>query len=90
MTIGVFIQHATPFLAEFFECIHNLDYPRERISIFIHNLVDHHDATIQAWADQFGVGHYANFTVLPKQTEEWQIRTEIMYKYFAFIFTTTS
>jgi hypothetical protein len=37
--IAVFIEHPTPFLREYFEKILNLNYPKQRLAVFIHNQV---------------------------------------------------
>lgn len=39
VTIGIFIIKPTPFLEEFFDSILALEYPREKLSIFIYNAV---------------------------------------------------
>ena len=40
MTIGVFIEKPTPFLEEFLMCLVMLNYPKEKISMLIHNKVN--------------------------------------------------
>lgn len=37
--VGVFIEKATPFLEEFLERLTLMNYPTERIRLFIHNNV---------------------------------------------------
>lgn len=37
--VGVFIEQPTPFLPEFFQRLWNLDYPKDRIKLFVHNNV---------------------------------------------------
>ena len=39
VTIGVFIQQPTPFLTVFFERLLNLQYPKNRVKLFIYNQV---------------------------------------------------
>lgn len=41
--IGVFIERATPFLEDFYEAVGNLNYPKDRIHVFIHNDVEYHE-----------------------------------------------
>ena len=77
IVIGVFIHHPTPFLDEFLIDLNNLIYPNEKISILIHNLIESHDKTIQQWVDHNQL-HYAMLTILPRQTEEWRVRTYLM------------
>lgn len=49
VTIGVFIEQATPFLREFFEKISNLDYPKSKISVLIHNNIKYHSSVVEAF-----------------------------------------
>lgn len=37
--VGVFIEKPTPFLPEFFQRLLSLDYPKEKMKVFIHNNV---------------------------------------------------
>lgn len=37
--IGVFIEHPTPFLPEFFQRLMMLDYPKDKLHVFVHNNV---------------------------------------------------
>lgn len=37
--VGVFIEKPTPFLPEFFQRLLSLDYPKNKIKVFIHNNV---------------------------------------------------
>ena len=39
VTIGIFIEVPTPFLREFFDKVKNQNYPKEKITILIHNAV---------------------------------------------------
>ncbi|XP_069070003.1 procollagen-lysine,2-oxoglutarate 5-dioxygenase 2 isoform X2 [Pleurodeles waltl] len=52
VTIGVFIEQATPFLAEFLEKLITLDYPKDKLKLFIHNSVVHHETHIQKFWPQ--------------------------------------
>uniref|UniRef100_A0AAQ4PCN4 Procollagen-lysine, 2-oxoglutarate 5-dioxygenase 2 n=1 Tax=Gasterosteus aculeatus aculeatus TaxID=481459 RepID=A0AAQ4PCN4_GASAC len=35
--VGVFIEQPTPFLPEFFERLLSLDYPKDKLKVFVHN-----------------------------------------------------
>lgn len=37
--VGVFIEKPTPFLPEFFQHLLSLDYPKDKMKVFIHNNV---------------------------------------------------
>ncbi|KAI3386846.1 hypothetical protein SNEBB_000372 [Seison nebaliae] len=47
ITIGVFVTQATPFMEEFFKNLYNLDYPKDKITLFIYNSMDYHMKLIE-------------------------------------------
>ncbi|XP_044146142.1 procollagen-lysine,2-oxoglutarate 5-dioxygenase 2 isoform X2 [Bufo gargarizans] len=47
ITVGVFIEQPTPFLPEFFTRLLALDYPQEKLSLFIHNSEVYHEKHVQ-------------------------------------------
>ncbi|XP_028654141.1 multifunctional procollagen lysine hydroxylase and glycosyltransferase LH3 [Erpetoichthys calabaricus] len=47
--IGVFIQQPTPFVPEFLERLVHMDYPTEKLNLFIHNNVVYHEKHIQVF-----------------------------------------
>ncbi|KAM3932213.1 procollagen-lysine,2-oxoglutarate 5-dioxygenase 2 isoform 2-T2 [Leptodactylus fuscus] len=47
VTVGVFIEQPTPFLPEFFNRLLALDYPKEKLTIFIHNSEVYHEKHVQ-------------------------------------------
>ncbi|KAK6483913.1 procollagen-lysine,2-oxoglutarate 5-dioxygenase 2-like isoform X2 [Huso huso] len=47
VTIGVFIEQPTPFVPEFFEKLLTLDYPKDKLHIFIHNNEVYHEKHMQ-------------------------------------------
>nr|XP_023661772.1 procollagen-lysine,2-oxoglutarate 5-dioxygenase 2-like isoform X2 [Paramormyrops kingsleyae] len=49
--LAVFIEQLTPFLPEFFERLLLLDYPKEKLSLFIHNGEVYHETHIQKFWD---------------------------------------
>ncbi|KAK5848041.1 hypothetical protein PBY51_005696 [Eleginops maclovinus] len=50
--IGVFIEHPTPFMEEFLERLTTMNYPLERVRLFIHNSVVYHERHIQRFWEQ--------------------------------------
>ncbi|XP_068136862.1 procollagen-lysine,2-oxoglutarate 5-dioxygenase 2 isoform X2 [Hyperolius riggenbachi] len=63
VTVGIFIEQPTPFLPEFFNRILALDYPTEKLSIFIHNSEVYHEKHIQKFWEQ-AKGVIRNFKVV--------------------------
>ncbi|XP_053716523.1 procollagen-lysine,2-oxoglutarate 5-dioxygenase 2 isoform X2 [Synchiropus splendidus] len=47
--VGVFIEQPTPFLPEFFQRLLNLDYPKDKLNIFVHNNEVYHEKHIQSF-----------------------------------------
>ncbi|XP_041071637.1 procollagen-lysine,2-oxoglutarate 5-dioxygenase 2 isoform X1 [Carcharodon carcharias] len=43
VTVGIFIERPTPFLPEFLERLLTLDYPRDKLTYFIHNKEVYHE-----------------------------------------------
>uniref|UniRef100_UPI00398E53FD procollagen-lysine,2-oxoglutarate 5-dioxygenase 2 isoform X1 n=1 Tax=Pristiophorus japonicus TaxID=55135 RepID=UPI00398E53FD len=43
VTVGIFIETPTPFLPEFLERLLTIDYPREKLTFFIHNKEVYHE-----------------------------------------------
>lgn len=75
----MFIHHPTPFMAEFFEDLAKLDYPKEKISVLIHNLIESHEPDVQRFVDSYTAA-YSMLSILPKQSEEWRIRAYLLEK----------
>ncbi|XP_047131925.2 procollagen-lysine,2-oxoglutarate 5-dioxygenase 1 isoform X1 [Hydra vulgaris] len=51
--IGLFIPAPTPFVTSYLEHISNLEYPKEKIDIFIHSVDPHHDPHVEDWLKRF-------------------------------------
>jgi procollagen-lysine,2-oxoglutarate 5-dioxygenase len=47
--LGLFIEKPTPFLEEFFEKIKALDYPKNKMYMFIHNVVEYHSDVVEKY-----------------------------------------
>ncbi|XP_077100272.1 procollagen-lysine,2-oxoglutarate 5-dioxygenase 2 isoform X1 [Siphateles boraxobius] len=52
VTVGVYIEQPTPFLPEFFERILNLDYPKDKLNVFVHNSEVYHEKHIQKFWEE--------------------------------------
>uniref|UniRef100_A0A3P9D2B4 procollagen-lysine 5-dioxygenase n=1 Tax=Maylandia zebra TaxID=106582 RepID=A0A3P9D2B4_9CICH len=47
--VGVFIEQPTPFLPEFFQRLLTLDYPKDKLKLFVHNNEVYHEKHIQSF-----------------------------------------
>ncbi|XP_069940624.1 procollagen-lysine,2-oxoglutarate 5-dioxygenase 1-like isoform X2 [Cherax quadricarinatus] len=54
LTMGVFVEKATPFLEEFLDKIDNLLYPSSRMDLFVHNAVEYHEEMVSGWVKAVG------------------------------------
>ncbi|TNN88343.1 Procollagen-lysine,2-oxoglutarate 5-dioxygenase 2 [Liparis tanakae] len=50
--VGVFIEQPTPFLPEFFHRLLTLDYPKDKLNIFVHNNEVYHEKHIQKFWEE--------------------------------------
>ncbi|KAM9713305.1 procollagen-lysine,2-oxoglutarate 5-dioxygenase 2 isoform 2-T2 [Menidia menidia] len=66
--VGVFIEQPTPFLPEFFQRLLTLDYPKDRLQIFVHNSEVYHEKHIERfWEENRNV--FNSFKVVgPEET----------------------
>ncbi|XP_077344367.1 procollagen-lysine,2-oxoglutarate 5-dioxygenase 2 isoform X2 [Lithobates pipiens] len=56
ITVGIFVEQPTPFLPEFFSRLLALDYPKDKLSVFLHNREVYHEKHIQKfWEKAKGV-----------------------------------
>uniref|UniRef100_A0A3Q2D2Z0 procollagen-lysine 5-dioxygenase n=1 Tax=Cyprinodon variegatus TaxID=28743 RepID=A0A3Q2D2Z0_CYPVA len=49
--VGVFIEQPTPFLPEFFKQLLTLDYPKDKLKLFVHNNVYHEKHIQRFWEE---------------------------------------
>ena len=47
VVLAIFIEQETPFIEEFFEKIIALDYPKDKIDLFIHNVSPYHKEDVK-------------------------------------------
>ncbi|KAJ8376052.1 hypothetical protein SKAU_G00066320 [Synaphobranchus kaupii] len=52
ITVGVFIEQPTAFLPEFFERLLSLDYPKDKLTVFVHNNEVYHEKHIQKFWEE--------------------------------------
>uniref|UniRef100_A0AAZ3Q7H8 Procollagen-lysine,2-oxoglutarate 5-dioxygenase 1 n=1 Tax=Oncorhynchus tshawytscha TaxID=74940 RepID=A0AAZ3Q7H8_ONCTS len=49
VVIGIFIQQPTPFVSVFFETLLKLEYPKNRLKLFIYNQEQHHEVAVSSF-----------------------------------------
>lgn len=52
--IGIFIQQPTPFVTVFFERLLKLQYPKDRLKLFIYNKEPHHERQVNTFLKEHG------------------------------------
>uniref|UniRef100_A0A8C6L5V1 Procollagen-lysine,2-oxoglutarate 5-dioxygenase 1 n=2 Tax=Nothobranchius furzeri TaxID=105023 RepID=A0A8C6L5V1_NOTFU len=54
VVIGIFIQQPTPFVSVFFERLLKLQYPKNRLRLFIYNQEPHHEGQVSSFLQDHG------------------------------------
>uniref|UniRef100_A0A672KA20 Procollagen-lysine,2-oxoglutarate 5-dioxygenase 2 n=1 Tax=Sinocyclocheilus grahami TaxID=75366 RepID=A0A672KA20_SINGR len=52
VTVGIYIEQPTPFLPEFLERFLSLDYPNDKLNVFVHNSEVYHEKHIQKFWEE--------------------------------------
>ncbi|BFZ23213.1 hypothetical protein BsWGS_26252 [Bradybaena similaris] len=52
--IALFVEQATPFLREFFQRVALLDYPKDKIDVYVHNNVNYHNKDVDKFVQDSG------------------------------------
>jgi len=52
VVVGIFIQQPTPFVSVFFERLLNLNYPKDRLKLFISNQEPHHEKQVGSFVEE--------------------------------------
>lgn len=65
VTLALFVEKPMPFLREFFDTIYTLDYPKDRLKVFVHNAIEYHSDVVDKWLEKFGKMYSSLKTILP-------------------------
>ncbi|XP_037553007.1 procollagen-lysine,2-oxoglutarate 5-dioxygenase 1, partial [Nematolebias whitei] len=68
VVIGVFIQQPTPFVSVFFERLLKLQYPKDRLKLFIYNQEPHHEQQVSSFLQDHG-GLYRDVKTISPEEE---------------------
>ncbi|KAA0704961.1 Procollagen-lysine,2-oxoglutarate 5-dioxygenase 2 [Triplophysa tibetana] len=52
VTVGIYIEQPTPFLPEFLQRLLTLDYPKDKLDVFVHNSEVYHEKHIQKFWEE--------------------------------------
>ncbi|XP_020626272.1 procollagen-lysine,2-oxoglutarate 5-dioxygenase 3-like [Orbicella faveolata] len=74
--MGLFIEKPTPFIPEFLNRMMQLDYPKKRIDLLVHNMVSYHKPQIGEWLTDEIKDQFNSVTVLQPEdnVNEYQAR----------------
>ncbi|XP_066500754.1 procollagen-lysine,2-oxoglutarate 5-dioxygenase 1 isoform X2 [Hoplias malabaricus] len=67
VVIGIFIQQPTPFVSVFFERLLNLQYPKNRLQLFIYNQESHHEQHIHSFLEKHEADYQAVKLIGPNE-----------------------
>jgi len=54
VVLAVFIEQPTPFMEEFFETLVKLDYPKDKIDLYLHCASEYHDQHVTNFLEAYG------------------------------------
>ncbi|XP_050707436.1 procollagen-lysine,2-oxoglutarate 5-dioxygenase 1-like isoform X2 [Eriocheir sinensis] len=79
VTVGLFIEKPTPFLQEFLDRIEELKYPKKMIDLYLHNAIEGHKETVDAWVES-NTGLYASLKYIAPEEDvkEWHVRNGVI------------
>ncbi|ENN77266.1 hypothetical protein YQE_06094, partial [Dendroctonus ponderosae] len=73
--LSVFVQMNTPFLEAFFQKIHKLEYPKNKIHLFVYNTIKYHASLINTFVETHGTEYLSVKQIKPEDgTTEWAAR----------------
>lgn len=78
--IGIFIETNTPFLEEFFDKVYNLEYPKNKLHLFIHNSMEYHSNLVAEFVEKHGAEYSSVKQIKPEDgTTEHTARDLSLY-----------
>ncbi|XP_066261630.1 procollagen-lysine,2-oxoglutarate 5-dioxygenase [Euwallacea similis] len=73
--LGLFIEQNTPFIEGFFTKIYKMEYPKEKIHLFVHNAVKFHSNQVNEFVEAHGSEYSSVKQIKPEDgTTEWAAR----------------
>ncbi|KAH6934059.1 hypothetical protein HPB50_019801 [Hyalomma asiaticum] len=73
--IAIFVEHPTPFLKEALQKVYNLNYPKEKIHLFVHNAEEFHDAEVTKFVEEAGPAYHSmKYLDVSEAKKEWHAR----------------
>jgi len=75
VVVGVFIEQPTPFFEEFLAKLHGLNYPKDKIHLFIHNAAEYHATMVDVFVKEHS-DEYASIKLIRSDAnvKEWRAR----------------
>ncbi len=80
VTIGVFVEEPTPFLADFLALLWSLDYPKSKLTLLVHNNVPYHSEPISHFLTAAAKDEFkeVKYIAVEDDSTEQEARTEAM------------
>lgn len=73
--LSLFIEQNTPFVEEWLEKIHMLEYPKDKIHLFIHNTMKFHVDHVNNFTEKYAKNYVSVKEIVPEDaTPEWTAR----------------
>ena len=84
--VAVNILKPTPFFTEFLQDVILLDYPKNRITLFIQSLTDFHSIEVEQFIDDNKSFYHSIRYISNEKDVEWQLRNRYLYNIFFLIY----
>ncbi len=80
VVLAVFIEKSTPFLSEFLKRLADLNYPKSRILLFLHNKESFHKEDVADFVEKFQEAYKGSKLILSSQkvVDERKARNDAM------------
>ncbi|XP_076270326.1 procollagen lysyl hydroxylase isoform X2 [Rhynchophorus ferrugineus] len=73
--LSIFIEANTPFIEGFFNKIYRQEYPKEKIHLFIHNMMKYHSSHVENFIQTYGSEYSSVKEIKPEDgSPEWTAR----------------
>ena len=80
VVLGIFIERPTPFLSEFLRRVAELNYPKNRMYLYLHNSQSYHDKDVASFVEKYENDYEGSELILPgvKAVNERKARDDAM------------
>ena len=74
IVLAVFVEQPTPFIEEFFRKLSDLNYPKAKIDLFVHNAIEYHSKDVEEFVNASSDYHSIEIIDDEDNEKEWHAR----------------